>query len=308
MNDMKSHKRMNGYRIAAAAALMLSCSVVSAQQTHFDSAEQAANALVVAVAGKDTAALTGLLGADYPDMLPIDEIQAEQIERFLDAWIRYHTLTAEDAETRMLAVGVNGWTLPIPIVKTAEGWSFDLKAGEELIRVRRIGRNELAVMQALLAYHDAQMEYAEQDRDGDGVLEYAQRFISTPGQQDGLYWEVEPGRKPSPLGPLFADEQPGNDYQGYRYRILTAQGEHAYGGARNYLSNGNMTGGFAIVAWPAEYGQTGVMSFMLNQAGVIYESDLGSDGEKLASTMSAFEPDSGWSRVDEVTEEARLLR
>jgi hypothetical protein len=309
MNKINAHKSFLSPAWAVLALIMLLSSAVFAQQSHFETADQAADAFVIAVATNDEAALTGLLGEGYRDVLPVEELDAEQLQRFVDAWIHYHSLVSNDVKTRMLAVGVNGWTLPIPIVKDAEGWRFDLVEGEEVMRLRRVGRNELAVMQALLAYHDAQMEYAEQDRDGDGVLEYAQRFISTPGERNGLYWEVEPGQQQSPLGPLFADEKRQQAYHGYHYRILTAQGKHAPGGARDYLQNGHMTGGFAIIAWPAEYGETGVMSFMLGREGVIYESDLGPAGKQVASSMTAFDPDSRWSRVDEVAEEdASLLR
>ena len=151
----------------------------------------------------------------------------------------------------------------------------------------------------MLAYHDAQIEYAEKDRDNDGVLEYAQRFVSSPGSRDGLYWEAGPDQEESPLGPLLAERKPETAYHGYRFRILTAQGEHAPGGAADYLVNGNMTQGFAIIASPAEYGESGVMSFMLSREGVVYEADLGPEGEVFASSLTVFDPDSRWERTRE---------
>jgi hypothetical protein len=269
----------------------------SSQQVYFDSPETAADALVVAVARHESTDLGRLLGPDYRQVLPLDEIDAADVARFLDAWIRFHTLVPEDPDTRVLAAGDDGWTLPIPIVREAEGWRFDTAAGAERMRIRHIGRNELAVMQAVFAYHDAQIEYALNDHDGDGLLEYAQRFISTPGSQDGLYWDAKEGAAQSPLGPLFDGKVPQKAYHGYLYRILTSQGEHAPGGARDYLADGNLTGGFALIAWPAVYGESGVMSFMLSRQGILYEADLGPDGGADASALKAFDPDSRWRPV-----------
>jgi hypothetical protein len=152
----------------------------------------------------------------------------------------------------------------------------------------------------VLAYYDAQMEYAAQDRNGNGLLEYAPRFISTPGTRDGLYWEVQSGENPSPLGPLMADRTPGGGYHGYYYRILEAQGEHAKGGAYSYLIGDRMRAGFAVIAWPMEYGESGVMSFMVSHAGIVYEQDLGPDGADIAESMTAYDPGPGWRPVKEV--------
>ena len=200
----------------------------------------------------------------------------------------------------LLAVGEDEWTLPIPIVAGASGWYFDVDEGLERMRIRRIGRNELATMQAILAYYDAQMEYAEEDRDENGLLEYARRFISTPGTRNGLYWEAEPGETPSPLGPLMADHTPGGGYHGYYYRILEGQGEHARGGAYSYLLDDRMRAGFAAIAWPADYGDSGVMSFIVSHDGIVYEQNLGPDTASIASAMTLYDPGPGWTPAKEV--------
>jgi hypothetical protein len=280
------------------AVLLLGLSPAGvAEQAYVESAEKAANALVIAVARHDEAALGRLLGQDYRNLLPLDEIDSADIEQFLEAWAGFHTLLPVDTKTRLLVVGEHGWTLPIPLVREVEGWRFDTVAGLEMMRIRRVGRNELSAMQAILAYHDAQMEYATQDRDGDGVLEYAQQFISSPGKQDGLYWTTVPGEPESPLGPLFAEGTPEGAYYGYYYRILKSQGPHAAAGALSYLVNGNMIAGFALVAWPAEYGTSGVMSFMLSRSGTLYQADLGPEGGTFASAMLGFDPDARWTPV-----------
>jgi len=302
---------MNGVLMVALTLLMmgLPCEGFAAGQTFFESADEAANNLVIAVARDDDTALTHILGQDYRKLLPMGRIKGDVVDRFLRSWAGFHTLLPKDNKTRMLAVGENGWTFPVPIIKETEGWRFDTAAGLELMRIRWIGRNELETMQAVYAYHDAQMEYALKDRDGDGVLEYAQKFISSPGKRDGLFWKKTPAEPQSPLGRLFADaSKPKNTYHGYHYRILKSQGKYAEGGAYSYLVNGNMVSGFAIVAWPAEYGKTGVMSFMLSREGTLYEADLGPKSQAVASAMSKFDPDPRWEPVSEEFTDLGSLR
>jgi hypothetical protein len=197
-----------------------------------------------------------------------------------------------------LSVGEKGWTLPIPMRKTSSGWMFDVKQGAEEIRTRRVGRNEIAAMKAVLAYYDAQREYAQKDHSGDGIPEYAQKFISSPGKHDGLYWPAEAGQEESPLGPLFGGEKPGKEYCGYRFKILTAQGANAPGGAYDYMIGGRLKGGFAVVAWPAVYDDSGVMTFMLSHNGQIYQKNLGKDSDSIARAMTKFDPDSSWTKTD----------
>jgi len=270
----------------------------AAAQQAYPTPDAAAQALVAALGTQkaDTAALAKVLGPDWTRYIPLDNVDREDTDAFLARYREHHAFQTPDATHAILAVGKEGWTLPIPVVKGAAGWAFDLKAGEPELRARRIGRNELDAVQASLAYVDAQDDYASQDRDGDGVLEYAQKFISADGKHDGLFWEDDGGDQ-SPLGPLFGDDTPDGVWHGYHYRILTAQGQSAPRGAYAYALGDNMSRGFALVAWPARYGDTGVMTFMVSHDGEVFEKDLGPEGDKLALTMAAFDPDSSWQQV-----------
>jgi hypothetical protein len=192
----------------------------------------------------------------------------------------------------------------VPIVREGESWYFDSAAGLEEVLDRRIGENELAAIEALRAYVQAQVEYASVDRDGDQVLEYAQRVISTPGQRDGLYWASAPGEPVSPFGPFIAEismllegKELGDPYRGYYYRVLKGQTEHAPGGAYEYVINGNMIAGFAMLAWPAEYGDTGVMTFQVSHQGDVFEADLGPETAEVAAVIEAYDPDVTWTEV-----------
>jgi hypothetical protein len=287
--------------LAAAFALQVGWAPAAfAQQKTFPSPEAAMNAFGDAVATSDDEAMEALLGADYRDLIP--PAGAEIRYRFLAAWAKSRAIKPDGDAKAFVAVGDDGWTLPIPIVKTAQGWQFDTRAGAEEMRIRRIGRNELAVQQVMLAIYDAQKDYARQDRNGDGVLQYATRFTSSPGKRDGLYWPTKTGEAPSPLGPAVAAARTagrGGDagYYGYRYKLLTGQGKNASGGAYDYMANGRMIGGFAAVAWPVRYGETGVMTFIVSHDGVLYEKDLGPDTAARASAMTRFDPDSTWQKA-----------
>jgi Protein of unknown function (DUF2950) len=265
----------------------------------FQSAQAAMEAFGQAVATGDEDALKGMLGEKFRELIP--PVGAEDRYRFLEAWARSHAIQGDDGKVARIAVGNDGWTLPIPLVKSASGWQFDTAAGVEEMRMRRIGRNELAAQQTLLAIHDAQRDYASQSHDSDGLRTYAKRLTSTPGKRDGLYWPTKAGEEPSPLGPaLTAAERPNaspDGYHGYRYKLLTKQGPHAPGGALDYVVRGKLLGGFAILAWPARYGDTGVMSFMVNHDGQIYERDLGPDGAKKAAATTTYDPGPGWEKV-----------
>ncbi len=255
----------------------------------------AADAFVDAVARHDDDALKIVIGGDYARYLP--HANAEDTTQFLESWARSHRIVAKGDDKAYLEVGRNGWTLPIPLVKTAGGWQFDTRATAEELRVRRIGRNELSVIQVMLAYRDAQEEYATYDRDRNGRADYAQRLLSSPGRQDGLYWPTRPSEPESPLGSEFATSKPGDAYRGYHYRILTVQGPDAPGGAKRYIgADGAMTGGYALVAWPAKWGDTGVMSFIVSKDGGVYEKDLGPDSDRIARSMTAFNPDASWRK------------
>jgi hypothetical protein len=290
--------------VAALAALTLFVAgmpAALAELKTFASPEAAMEAFGTAVATSDDAAIDALLGADHEKWIP--PVGAEVRYRFLAEWAKSHAIKREGDAKALVAVGNDGWTLPIPIVKTPQGWRFDTRAGADEIRIRRIGRNELAVQQVLLAIFDAQKEYASIDRDGDGLLEYATKLSSSPGKRDGLYWPTKSGEPQSPLGPLVATAQAAggsseSGYYGYRYKTLVGQGKNAPGGAYDYVARGRNIGGFAAVAWPVKYGDTGVMTLMVNHDGVLYQKDLGPDTAARASSMTKFDPDSTWTKVE----------
>lgn len=286
---------------AALALLVALAPAALAQQKAFASPEEAMNAFGNAIATNDEDALKTIFGADFRRIFPpaTDEIRL----KFLEAWAKSHAIQPEGDAKAAIAVGTDGWTFPVPLEKTAQGWRFDMRAGEDEIRIRRIGRNERAVMKVMLAIYDAQREYAEKDRNGDGVLEYAQKFDSSPGKHDGLYWPSTGNSPESPLGPEVAAARTAGQggapgYYGYRYKILTAQGKNAPGGAFDYVVRGRMIGGFAVVAWPVKYGDTGVMSFMVNYQGTLYEKNLGPDSAALARAIKRFDPDPSWQKIE----------
>jgi hypothetical protein len=271
-----------------------------AQQKSFATPEAAMNAFGDAVARSDEDGMKALLGQNFRTLIP--QVGAEIRYRFLENWAKSHAIKPEGDAKAAIAVGTDGWTLPIPLVRTAQGWRFDTRAGAEEIRVRQIGRNELAVMNVMLAIYDAQREYASQDRNGDGLLEYASTFRSAPGKKNGLYWPTKAGEPDSPLGPAMAAARAAGGsraagYYGYRYKILKSQGKHAPGGAFDYVARGRMIGGFAVVAWPVRYGETGVMTFMVSHDGVLYQKDLGPQTSARASAIKRFDPDSSWQKV-----------
>jgi hypothetical protein len=287
-------------RLALSTMFLAGCvlsGVVLAQQASYPSADAAASAFVQAVRDHDQAALAKVLGSNWKDYIPTEGIDQDDVDLFLKRYDESHRIDTADGKAH-LDVGKENWVLPMPLVQGSGGWHFDLAGAQQEIRTRHIGQNELAVEQALLAYYDAQRDYASQDRDGDKVLQYAQHLLSTSGKHDGLYWPVTGDEPPSPLGPKFADVVPGQGYYGYHYRILTAQGASAPGGAYNYLVGKRMTNGFALVAWPAQYGETGVMSFMVSHDGQVFEKDLGKNGAATAKSLKAFDPDSSWKEVD----------
>lgn len=285
------------FRIAAVAGAIAMTPQSWAQAT-YPTPEAAANALVDGIARHDNDAVKAVIGSNYREFIPAGATEPEDITAFLDAWSQAHAIVPDGADKAYLGAGRYGWTLPIPIVKTASGWHFDTVSTPETMRVRRIGRNELAAIQVALAYTDAQEEYKLRDWDGNGVKEYARRGISSAGKHDGLYWASLPGEAESPLGPDFADAKPGQPYHGYLYKILTAQGKDAKGGAKSYIKNGHMTEGYALVAWPAKYDDTGVMSFIVNQDGVVYQKNLGANTVKVAPAMTTFNPDATWQKVE----------
>ncbi|MBF6023052.1 DUF2950 domain-containing protein [Lysobacter niastensis] len=296
---MKTNRTL---KLTIALAIAAAAPLVQAQQA-YPSQQEAADALVAALGTQkaDAQKLAALLGKDWQSYIPTEGVDRSDVDAFLSGYRQSHSFESTPEGQAFLSVGKDGWKFPIPLAKSGNGWKFDTRAGSEVIRERRIGRNELATVESARAYDDAQMEYAEVDRDGDGVLEYAQKILSTDGLHDGLYWSDDDSGEISPLGPLFADASPGSDWHGYHYRILTAQGPSAPGGAYNYILGKNMSRGFALVAWPAKYGDTGVMSFMISHDGEVFEKDMGPGSEKLAKAMTKFDPDSSWKEVPEGT-------
>jgi hypothetical protein len=282
---------------ALICALAMSVSfAVAGTQKIFASPEIAAEALVDSLARHDDAEIRAILGVKHDLLLSLDELSSEDRLAFLAAWAKGHRILRDSDTLARLEVS-SGWTLPIPLVRSGSGWIFDTPAGKEEMRIRRIGRNELAAIQTMFAFVDAQREYAAQDRNGDGVLEFAQKIISSPGKQDGLYWPTAGDEPESPAGPLLETKDLKDGYHGYRFRILKAQGKAAAGGARNYVRAGRMSEGFALVGWPARYGETGLMTFAVNQDGTVYQKHLGPRSADIAGAMTRFDPDASWTAL-----------
>ncbi|WP_295138165.1 DUF2950 domain-containing protein [uncultured Reyranella sp.] len=287
-----------------AIALVTGASAQSAKPEGFATPEAAANALTDAIRRDDSKAVGAILGSGWRDIVlgrPEDEERLR--EKFLEAWDTSHKIVV-DGNKATIEAGTTGWTGPIPIVRDGDQWRFDVEAGRKEITARRIGRNELSVIQSLLALVDAEHEYAALDPMKVGAPVYARRLLSSPGKKDGLYWDVAPGEPQSPIGPALATAQAQGQggtedgYYGYRFRLLYAQGPEAPGGAYDYLVKGRMIGGFAILAWPVRYDDTGVMTFMVNQDGVVYEQDLGPDTATKAAAITVYNPDKGWEKAD----------
>lgn len=281
-------------------------SPVSLAQQAYPSPEQAVAGLAAAVKTGTRSALIKVFGRNGADIIESgdDVADAEARQRFLSAYEAKHSIKAEGNKKATLLLGTDDFPFPIPLVNYNTGWEFDAAAGRREILYRRIGRNELNAIQTALAFVDAQNEYAEKDR-GNGAGVYAQRIVSTPGKKDGLFWRDD--SDPSPLGGLAAKASAegykasgdqSEPYHGYYFRILTAQGPDAPGGALNYVVKGKMIGGFGLIAYPAEYGNSGVMTFVVNHAGTVYEKDLGKRTEAIAKRIYLFDPDQTWKKVD----------
>lgn len=289
------------------AALASVCQAAGPRQIRFTSPDEAVQALVTAIRTDDEKALLAILGPGSRELVSSGDSVADNAgrDRFVAAYERRHSLKAKSAAAMILHVGDDEWPLPIPLVKKGNGWIFDSPKGKKELLNRRIGRNELQVIEVIDAYVDAQQEYASKDCRGAGRVEFAQRLISTPGSRDGLYWEAKDGEQQSPLGPLIARaakegySKEGNlsPFHGYYFKILKGQGRHANGGTYNYVVKGKMILGFALAAYPAEYGNSGVMTFLVNQDGIIYEKDLGKDTRRIAEAITVFNPDRSWKKV-----------
>jgi hypothetical protein len=278
----------------------------------FPSPEEAVKAMMTAVNANDQKTILEIFGPEAKAIInsgdPVADKQAK--ERFVKAYNEANKLVKSGDSKVVLQVGKDDWPFPIPVVKESSGWRFDTSQGKEEIINRRIGRNELDVIQVCLAYVDAQKEYYQRNPQKDPLMQFSQKFISTKGKRDGLYWESNPPEQPSPLGSLAAQARAAGyqgagggkpvPFHGYFYKILTSQGPNAPGGAYDYLVRGKMMGGFAMVAHPAQYGSSGIMTFIVSHDGIVYEKDLGSNTSQLASSMTKFNPDKTWKEAAKI--------
>jgi hypothetical protein len=295
-------------------AVMTLCAMppvaTAAEQKTFATPDAAVDALFAALKADDDAALIAIFGDKHKDLLfsPDHAANSQNRAKAVAAMQTYRLLEDQGNDRRVLLIGDQAWPVPIPLVRAGGQWRFATEQGEDEIVNRRIGANELSAIKVLHAYLDAQKGYASRDRDGDEVLQYAQRLGSTQGKHDGLYWPADPakGEEASPFGPLVAESAPylkghhaGDPYRGYHFRILTRQGKSAAGGAYNYVINGRMIAGFAMVAYPAQHGESGVMTLIISHNGKIFQKDLGKDSAEIGAKMTAFDPGAGWKEVTE---------
>ena len=306
--NIKLPRRCQLWMVAFGLGLAVPVSVSATDEQTFASPQAAVSALAAAAMAHDTNALHSIFGPTGHDLVSPDVVQATaEYKIFVQRLAEKQQLLTNSATSLTLAIGVDDWQFPIPLVEQDGQWFFDTAAGRQEILARRIGMDETGAINVCLAYVDAQREYASRDHAGDGVLAYAQFLCSTPGTHDGLFWPTNSGAELSPLGPLVAQARVDgyhraakmlNDaqapYHGYYFKILTRQGKHAPGGKYNYVINGRMIAGFALVAWPAEWGNTGVMTFIVNQQGKVYQKNLGSKTAKIAAGMTLYDPDESW--------------
>ena len=278
------------------------------KQKGFATPEEAVRATMAAARNNDDKELITIFGPSAKDLIFSGDAVADKQrrEKLLKAYDEKHSLVSEK-DAMVLVLGNNDWPFPIPLVKKGEVWSFDTDKGREEVLNRRIGENELSTIQTILAIVDAQREYALKDMDGNGAPDYAQKFLSDKGKKNGLYWETKEGEEPSPLGPAIAQAKEEGykksankptPVHGYYYRILKSQGKGAAGGAYDYVVKGKMIGGYAVIATPAIYGNSGVMTFLVNHDGAVYQKDLGKKTEQAASSIKKFDPDKTWTKVE----------
>jgi hypothetical protein len=294
--------------VAFALCVFLAQGVAQTEgQKTFTTAQNATDALISAVRDGNDAELQAILGAGSDDIISSGDEVADKAagQKFVASYDTKHSLVKSGSNEMTLNVGKDDWPLPIPLVQAQGKWYFDGAAGKEEILYRRIGHNELDAIKTCKGVVAAQKDYAAEGHDGQAPGSYATRFLSEPGKRNGLYWEAQEGEEPSPAGPFLARASAeGYDtsgqktpYHGYYYRLLTAQGSSARGGAKSYIENGRMTGGFALIAYPADYRSSGVTTFFVNQDGQIYQKDLGEKTEELASQTSEYNPDKTWQLV-----------
>jgi len=293
-------------RLALTLALAAPIAAGAAPQQTFATPEAAVDALMAAFKADSDAQLLAIFGDEYKDLIVHSDRAADRANRatIFESMHTLRVLRESGPDRRILLIGAEAWPVPIPLVRVGDRWRFASEEGADEILNRQIGANEHAAIHVLRAFVAAQRVYASRDRDGDGVLQYARKLASTPGKQDGLYWTAQLGEEMSPFGPLIAESAVyleghavGDPYRGYRFRILTRQGKNAAGGAYDYLVNGRLIAGFAMVAYPAEWGKSGVMSFIVNQNGKVFEKNLGKNSAELGAKMTSFDPGAGWKLV-----------
>jgi len=316
--SLKPNLRVRRYSVMTSALLLLGQAclpfpgwaqerVAKSSQESFATPDLAVEALVASVRSGSGEAILTVLGPEAKRIVSSGDPTADQAarERFLHVYDEGHQTTQDGDSRAVLIIGKDEYPFPIPLAKEGAAWHFDAKAGEEEILNRRIGENELKAIEAMRAYVDAQREYASEDRDGKGI-QYAQKLMSTEGKKDGLFWPISDGEADSPLGPLIADARAEGyaarsgspaPYHGYVFRILKGQGKDAAGGAMDYVARDRMIGGFGLIASPAEYGNSGVMTFIVNHDGVVFEKDLGPETSKAVARIATFNPDPTWSKV-----------
>jgi hypothetical protein len=300
-------KRSDPRWLAGALLLLLALVVPTrgarAEAQAFATPQEAAQALIEACRANDEAALRRLVDEEHADFVldSDDPAVGERRQRFAEGADRRLVYREDGPDRVTLVVGFQAYPFPMPLARSEAGWRFDASEGTEEIIDRTVGMNELMAISVLSDYVEAQKRYASEPRDGGAVRKFATRFLSTPGKRDGLYWEAEEGEEPSPIGPLFEARGEATreaPYYGYHYRILTRQGAAAPGGTYDYVINGNLVAGFAALAWPAQYGRTGVMAFLVNHYGTVYEKDLGPDTAKLVPEIREYAPDESWREAD----------
>jgi hypothetical protein len=314
-NDTPRTLRLRTLVVLLGLALVAACSMKKEDHSTFKTPEEAVAAFVAALQKGDTAALAVLLGPGSEELLDSgDPVQdADDRAGFLDAYAAKNALVEDGADRRTLVIGEKDWPMPIPIVRGDGGWRFDGEAGIDELIYRRVGANELGAIDVSRGFVDAQWEYASEGRDGDPPGIFALKLVSDPGLHNGLYWAVAEGEPESPAGPFVAaaaeegyrrTEGERTPYHGYYYRMLYAQGANANGGEREYFKDGLLTEGFALIAWPADYGSSGVQTFIVNQDGVVFQKDLGEDTATVVESIQVFDPDSSWTAIVPPADEA----
>lgn len=302
------HFRAFVRRLALAFLLVGPIAALAAPQETFATPQAAVEALMAALKADSDPAMIAIFGEQHKNLVVSPDRAATSATRarILAAMQTTYVLREVGADRRVLVIGDEAWPAPIPLVRAGDRWRFATELGADELANRRVGANERNAIHVLRTYVDAQRAYAAKDRDGDGVLQYAQKLASTPGKQDGLYWPADAakGEEASPFGPLIAESAPyraghapGDPYRGYHFKILTRQGKSAAGGSYNYVINGRMLAGYAMVAYPAVWDQTGVMTFIVNQNGKVYQKDLGKNSTALGANMTTFDPGPGWKEV-----------